>query len=418
MKRILLIWLAVALFAGVAAAENADMLGRPFPDFTATDTLGNAWTLSEMLKDHEAVLVNLWATWCPPCEAEFPFLNEAYERYSDRVAFIALSCEADDTPEMIEAYRAAHGIAFPMGRDEGSVLYDYAGGSGIPMTVIVDRFGNAAFAHLGSFISAAEVSRALEAFLGDGYTETAVLDEIPAETSTRAFPVSEARALRVENESARAVYFRTEDDPEAQPAYVIDDDTAHLRLEIAAADNPATMTYYNAKQIVPLTDLLDPARDAFLYDQPMPGPEADRHYVFASLIDGGADADPDYVGIYLISGDAYIGELADDMRSWGYEVTWAYADSQEPAQAPPQAYVLHMADQYGAPVPGVFVNFCTDETCTLQQSGDDGTIVFDGPPDTYHVQLLKVPDGYGFDTDFDMYTGDHYGEWVVRIRKH
>ena len=62
-------------------------------------------------------------------------------------------------------------------------------------TVIVDRFGNTAFLQTGSFLSTGEVTRLIGAFLGDSYTETAVLTDIPRDASTRAFPVSSARAI-------------------------------------------------------------------------------------------------------------------------------------------------------------------------------------------------------------------------------
>ena len=54
----------LTLCAGTASAEerNAAVLGKPFPDFTATDSTGNPFTLSEALKNHEAVLINFWAT--------------------------------------------------------------------------------------------------------------------------------------------------------------------------------------------------------------------------------------------------------------------------------------------------------------------------------------------------------------------
>ena len=96
-----------ALCAGGACEEafGTSFLGKPFPDFTVTDTEGNTFTLSEALKDHEAVLINFWATWCRPCNHEFPYLNEAYEKYRDRVAFIALSKENKDTTEKIAAFK-------------------------------------------------------------------------------------------------------------------------------------------------------------------------------------------------------------------------------------------------------------------------------------------------------------------------
>ena len=134
MKKLILVILALALAlaTGAAAEEEAGILGKPFPDFTATDTQGNTFTLSEALKDHEAVLINLWATWCPPCESEFPDLNEVYGRYGDRVAFIALSTEENDDLDTIEAYRTSHGITFPMGRDEAGLM-NYTASSGIPV---------------------------------------------------------------------------------------------------------------------------------------------------------------------------------------------------------------------------------------------------------------------------------------------
>ena len=70
-----------------------------------TDSEGKTFTLSEALKDHEAVLINFWATWCDPCKNEFPMLNKVYEEVKDKVAFIALSKEPKDTAEKIEAFR-------------------------------------------------------------------------------------------------------------------------------------------------------------------------------------------------------------------------------------------------------------------------------------------------------------------------
>ena len=173
MKKLFIILLLLSLsLATLGFSFAEDILGQTFPDFTATDTEGNTFTLSDALKDHEAVLVNIWASWCPPCEAEFPDLTEAYEAYKDSVAFIALSCEPDDTLEVIEEYRQSHGITFPMGRDEGQEIILYTGSNGIPTTVIVDRFGNAGFFQIGMFESAERVKEVLDNFLGDAYTET------------------------------------------------------------------------------------------------------------------------------------------------------------------------------------------------------------------------------------------------------
>ena len=418
MKKTVCLILAMIMlvpFFRIAAAEDAGILGKPFPDFSATDTEGNVFTLSEALKDHEAVLINIWTTWCPPCEAEFPYLNEVYKQYGDRVAFIALSGEVNDTLEKIEAYRQAHGIAFPMGRDEGTKLFSYMMSNGFPTTVVVDRFGRAAFMQIGSFTGAKAVTRVLEYVISDSYTETDVLTAVPPDSSTCAFPVSQTRAILVDNENVRAVTFRSRDIPETQPVYVVYDDTVHVRLQPAASDNIATMLCIDLmkNEYFELADLLDTERGAFVYDAAMPAAQDPEHYACICMAD---IYESTMSGIYVVPGDEYIEELAEEMRSWGYEVSWEYEDNAAVQDVQPQAYILHMKDQKGAPVPGVYVNFCTDTTCTMAISDESGTISFDGAPDTYHVQLLKVPEGYSFDADFELYTDSVYGEWIVRVR--
>ena len=64
------------------------------------------------------------------------------------------------------------------------------------------------------------------------------------------------------------------------------------------------------------------------------------------------------------------------------------------AKEEPSAYVLHVFDQYGNPVPDMIVNFCTDQACAQTQSDENGIISFDGAEDNYHIQLLKAPEGY------------------------
>ena len=128
MKKIMLILLALTLLFAVSASaeESLDFLGKAAPDFTVTDIDGNTFTLSEATKDYEAVVINLWATWCGPCRNEFPEANEVYEAYKDKVAFIALSIDPDDTVEKITDYRKEMNLTLPMGRDEGG-LYQFTG---------------------------------------------------------------------------------------------------------------------------------------------------------------------------------------------------------------------------------------------------------------------------------------------------
>ena len=420
MKKIIPLLLMLALFLCIrpVAAEDTGILGKPFPDFTATDTEGNTFTLSEALKDHDAVLVNIWATWCPPCRLEFPFLSQAYEEYGDRVAFISLSCEETDTIEKIEEFRTQNGISVPMGRDEGRELFRYTRTRTIPVTVIVDRFGNAVYSHGKCFKSSREITSVLDAFLGDDYTETTVLDSIPKDNSTAVFPVGPGRKVIVENENAREIFLDLESQSERPTAYVVNDSTAHLSFELPASEDPYNMVCYiqtvDSISLHELASLLDPESGRYVLDVPMPEAGDQVHIVSVALTNFGGSDDADTIAVYLIPSEEYVDELCRALQTEEYELS-EESTGDAAGQDAPQAYILHVVDQNGEPVPGVMVNFCTDTTCTMAKADDDGIITFDGEPDVYHVELLKLPEGYSSDPDFELYTPGSYGEWMLRI---
>lgn len=414
-KLIILILTVLMLCLGAASADTGFELGKPFMDFTAADTEGNTFTLSEALKDHEAVLLNIWATWCGPCQSEFPDLEKAYQQYQDKVAFIALSYDDGDTNEKIAAFKEEYNLTFPMGRDEGSALYNYVAQYGVPTTVVIDRFGNTGFLRLGSFNTAEEVGNVLDRYLGDDYTETAVLTKIPKKGTTRAYPVF-SRALYVDNENLKKFNFTLSGADKPLPVYVVNDQTAHLCFTISSADDAADMMYYDDAKVarVDLPDILDAQRNVFAYDQVLESPEG-VPYLYGLYYNVGGDGDPDLMEFFLVEKEENLEDVAAYLRSMDYEVTWEEA-AEEPAQAPEQkAYVIHVLDQDGNPVPGAAVNFCTDAACTMAQGGEDGVITFDGAPENYHVQILRVPEGYSFDQAFELYTGETYGEWVLHV---
>jgi thiol-disulfide isomerase/thioredoxin len=422
MKKFLVLLLSIMLLAGIASAEEEanDILGKPFPDFTVTDTEGNTFTLSEALKDHKAALINFWATWCEPCAKEFPFLNEAYQKYGDRVAFIALSNEQKDTIEKIAEYRKESGIAFPMGRDEDLTLTKYLGDKDrVPNTVVVDRFGNAVYFHEGAFKKAQEVERVLDSLLGDSYTETVVLNGIPMEASTRAFPVYAARAIYPESGNYRKIKFHLADFPDPIIGYIVPEDSVRLRIEIAANDVVANMLYAEGTDFTDVTDLLDPEKNIYVYEQKIPDVTAEEPYVDAVLLDGKTASEvTDYYRVILFRDEACISKALDYLKSWDLgEVSWEYADEDEKAGNEPKTYILHVIDQFSNPVGEVTVNFCTDTACTPQETDKTGTITYKGEPYKYHVQIIDVPEGYSWDETFDMYTTQEYGEWTLRIRK-
>ena len=140
MKKIASILLLLVLVCAcpLAHASPEDFEGRVLPDFNVTTLEGETFPLSEALKTHDLALINLWATWCGPCRVEFPYLQQAWEEYSDRVYVIALSVERTDTLSVLRRFAQSYDLGFPMGRDESN-LFGYLQGYAIPTTLLVDR---------------------------------------------------------------------------------------------------------------------------------------------------------------------------------------------------------------------------------------------------------------------------------------
>ncbi len=81
------------------------------------------------------------------------------------------------------------------------------------------------------------------------------------------------------------------------------------------------------------------------------------------------------------------------------------------------AYVINVVDQNGDPVEGVMANLCDDSMCNMVKSDDKGVMTFNGKPYAYHITILKVPEGYSFDTNEELHTSDQPGTMTITIQK-
>ena len=111
-----LLSLFLLLSALGAAAETPSVLGQPFPDFTITDTEGHEITLSSLLEEKELVVLSVFATWCPPCKKEFPWMESTWQSLSDKMAVVALSADSGDTMEKLARYKADNALSFSVGQ--------------------------------------------------------------------------------------------------------------------------------------------------------------------------------------------------------------------------------------------------------------------------------------------------------------
>jgi peroxiredoxin len=109
------------------------------PDFKLQDLQGNILSLGDF--KGKVVLLNFWATWCPPCRAEIPDFVEAYNQYKSKgMVIIGLSVDQMSAEDLI-SFVAAHQMSYPIAFATRDVVEDYKPGNYIPATIFIDKQG-------------------------------------------------------------------------------------------------------------------------------------------------------------------------------------------------------------------------------------------------------------------------------------
>lgn len=98
------------------------------------------------------VLVNLWASWCAPCREEMPLLQQAYQRYGDRVGFLGV--DTQDTRSAAVSFLADFGITYAHVVDADKRLLTELGAPGLPVTLAVDADGRIVDRQIGPMSAA------------------------------------------------------------------------------------------------------------------------------------------------------------------------------------------------------------------------------------------------------------------------
>lgn len=133
--------------AAEIAASTLVAEGAQAPDFTVEMIDGRTVSLSGLRG--KVVLLNFWATWCPPCREE---LSHAQEQLVDRFAgeeFVFLPVARGETRATVEAFRAKTGYAFAMGLDPDEAVYKRYATRFIPRNFLIDRTGRVAKVSVG-----------------------------------------------------------------------------------------------------------------------------------------------------------------------------------------------------------------------------------------------------------------------------
>jgi len=167
MKRSLIVLAAAALLLVACSPTNSEtpIIGVPggqtATDFKTNLIEGGSFTLSKALDDKPVVL-NFWASWCPPCRQEMPGLDQVSRSISG-VQFIGIAI--NDNPGDAATYVHQIGVSYPIGIDVNYVIEDAYGIRELPQTWLIDRKGTVVRTILGA-VTAEQLTRYIADDLG------------------------------------------------------------------------------------------------------------------------------------------------------------------------------------------------------------------------------------------------------------
>lgn len=148
-------------------------VGTEVSDFTVQLTDGSEISFLGLLEDYDAVLVNVFATWCGPCIKEFPEIEKFYQQYGDKVAVIAVDPDAEDELPAIRELQDSSNVTFLMGKVDAKAA-DILNVAAFPTTYVIDRGGKVGFCQMGTFNDHKAIEKVCTAFIGDTYQEKQV----------------------------------------------------------------------------------------------------------------------------------------------------------------------------------------------------------------------------------------------------
>lgn len=157
---------AICLLGGgsnsLAADTNQMETAKLAPGWELTDLDGKL-VHSTDFKD-EAVVLDFWATWCPPCRAEIPGFIALQEKYAAR-GLTVIGVSVDEAGlKTVKAFAQKNGINYPVVLTDNKIVEAYGGIDGLPTTFIIDRSGHIVKQHLG-FTEQSEIENEIKPLL-------------------------------------------------------------------------------------------------------------------------------------------------------------------------------------------------------------------------------------------------------------
>ncbi len=131
--------ISLFIFGCMGSGENSAQAGQ-MKDFTLSDLQNKKVSLQSVLGAHKAVLVNFWATWCPPCREEIPGLIELQKKYQGQ-GFTVLGVDVGESLSKVEKFSKKNGINYPVLLDKNQAVAQQNNIVGIPTSFLVASNG-------------------------------------------------------------------------------------------------------------------------------------------------------------------------------------------------------------------------------------------------------------------------------------
>ncbi len=122
-----------------AAKTTKTSSANAAPDFEFKALDGKSYSISSF--KGKVILLDFWATWCPPCRTEFPHFVELHNEYKDK-GLVIIGCSLDKTQGPVEEFAKKNNVEFILTMCNNTHTELYGGVKGIPTTFIIDRQGN------------------------------------------------------------------------------------------------------------------------------------------------------------------------------------------------------------------------------------------------------------------------------------
>ncbi|MGC9452832.1 MAG: TlpA family protein disulfide reductase [Oceanipulchritudo sp.] len=138
----------ITLAMGLTGKEPASLSQEEGKVQWTVQTLDGKQLSAESLAG-KVVLVDFWATWCPPCRKEIPGFVELQEAYGDSgLVIVGVSLDRDGPP-VVNSFAREYGIQYPLAMADQSILEAFGGIEALPTTFLIDRNGRIVSRHVG-----------------------------------------------------------------------------------------------------------------------------------------------------------------------------------------------------------------------------------------------------------------------------